>query len=336
MKLFGQLPLEDLEHLGNITSELIRENRNTNFVIIGASGFIGRWLTTYFTYLQMNAEFLGTLSLVVRNSKSLSEIQEKSLSGHLKIIEANGLNSTSFLHLNSNRIVVFFAASSTSMAKVENLDAISPSLELAKTVVHHLPKGELSFIHLSSGGIYDPEARKLLGIPRNYKTQLQSNNSYISEKISLEKWSTEQLLTSQFSALNPRLFSFYGPGLQLDRHFAIGEFIKRARRNLALEVIGNPANRRTYLHPRDAILQLLFQCRVGVPLHTQIGSANPITIQETANLIAKLNGVEVRILGSEENEIDHYVPLDVPITREKDFEQGLEQWCNWLSHGLIN
>lgn len=118
MKLFGKIPLEDLENLGDQTSEQMRDNRHTNFVVVGASGFLGRWLATYFTYLKMNGEFLGTLSLVVRNRDSLAEFREIHSAGLLKIIEVNSLNPVSFEHLNLNRTIVFFAASSTSTAKL--------------------------------------------------------------------------------------------------------------------------------------------------------------------------------------------------------------------------
>ncbi len=334
MKLFGKLPLEDLENLGDQTSEQIRDNRHTNFVVVGASGFLGRWLATYFTYLKMNGEFLGTLSLVVRNRDSLAEFREIHSAGLLKIIEVNSLNPVSFEHLKLNRTIVFFAASSTSTAKLKKENVNSPALQLAETVTGYLPKGEISFIHLSSGGIYEPGARQLLGIPKHFKTQLESDNAYVHEKIMLENWTTAQGLKNRFTALNPRLFSFYGPGLQLDRHFAIGEFIERARRGLPVEIVGNPRNRRSYLHPRDAVGQLLLQCNAGIPLHTQIGSTNPVTIEEVGKIIADLHGVEFRILESDYGNVDHYVPLDVPKSREKNFEQGLIQWSNWLSAGL--
>lgn len=336
MKLFGQLPLEDFEQIGYLTTELIRENRNTNFIIVGASGFLGRWLSTYFAYMQLNAEFLGTLSLIVRDKNTLAELLDLPESNCQKIIEVGSLNSSSFQHLNPNRTIVFFAASSTSTAKLEKEDAINPVLLLAEDIIRHLPSLEITFIHLSSGGIYQTGARKLSGIPRNYKTLSESHNYYINEKILLENWSEKLSLKTHCFTLNPRLFSFYGPGLQIDRHFAIGEFMERARRGLPVEVTGNPINRRAYLHPRDAIYQLLLQCTDNFPHHTQIGSANSITIQDTAQLIANLHGVKFRVLGTEENPIDHYVPLDVPKIAEKDFELGLKQWSNWLSQRLIN
>ena len=336
MKLFGRLPLEDLEVLGNQTSKQIRENRYTNFVVVGASGFLGRWLATYFTYLQVNGEFLGTLSLVVRNRASIAEFRDMNSAKQLKIIEVDSLNPNSFEHLNSNRTVVFFAATSTSTARLKKELATSPALQLAETVTGYLPKGEISFIHLSSGGIYEPGARQLLGVPKDFKTQLESNNAYIHEKILLENWSTKQSSKNQFASLNPRLFSFYGPGLQLDRHFAISEFLERAQRGLPVEIVGNPRNRRSYLHPRDAVGQLLLQCKAGIPLHTQIGSMKVVTIGEVGKIIADLHGVDFRILESENKKVDHYVPLDIPNFLEKDLEQGLKQWSDWISKGLVN
>jgi nucleoside-diphosphate-sugar epimerase len=336
MELFGLLPLEDLEYVCNLASELISENRYANFVVVGASGFLGRWLSTFLTYLQVNAEFLGTLSLVVRNRQSLAEFKEMHSFGKQKIIEVNSLNSESFNHLNLNRTIVFFAASSTSTARLRKEDGQSSALHLAQCVVRHLPREKISFIHLSSGGIYEPGARLLSGIPKYFKTQQESDNAYIHEKILLENWTSELTLKNQISVLNPRLFSFYGPGLQLDRHFAIGEFLERARRGLPIEVNGNPSNRRSYLHPRDAIWQLLLQCIEGTPVHTQIGSTNVVTIEKVGRIMANLLGVEFRIMDCGNSEVDHYVPLDVPNAIEKDFEQGIRQWNEWLNKRLIS
>ncbi len=336
MELFGKLPLEDLEELGNLTRELIRENRYTNFIVVGASGFLGRWLATYFAFMRINAEFLGTLSLLVRNSDKMAEFRDMPQSALQMLIEVDGVNSESFRHLNTDRVVVFFAASSTSSATKKKEDTSSNALQVAETIFKHLPKQAITFVHLSSGGVYELGARQLQAVPKNYKTQADSDNPYISEKISLERWSTSLSLTGHLTAKNPRLFSFYGPGLQLDRHFAIGEFMEKGRRGLPIEIVGNPSNRRSYLHPRDAVWQLLLQCKSDDPIYTQIGSYNAITVSDAGKLIADLHGVDFRVLPRNGTLIDHYVPSDVPKAVEKDFEHGLRQWSHWLNKGLLS
>jgi len=331
MKLFGSLPLEDIEILSKSTAIILEENQRSNIVVIGATGFIGRWLATYFTYMQLKGDFLGTLSLIVRDASKIMELQ--SLPGLLphKVIQINELSRQSFKHLNSERVVVFFAASSTSSTQLKSEDTSNSAVLIAEKVISQLPDVPTIFIHLSSGGVYESKARTLSAIPAGHRTLTTSESSYITEKISLESWAKEQSALGRFVARNPRLFSFYGPGLQLDRHFAIGEFMARARNGLPIQINGNPSNMRSYLHPIDAIFQLLMQCQTLNPVYSQLGSANSMTILNAGETIAKEFGVPLQVSKSPELKVDNYVPQDVPRLIEKDFEEGINQWSRWLN-----
>jgi dTDP-glucose 4,6-dehydratase len=336
MQLFGRLPLENFKALRVSTEDLIEENLYTNFVIIGASGFLGRWIATYLKFLQQNGDFLGTLSLIVRDPMKLSEFRDMSNSKLERIIPTKNLDSMSFSHLNSNRVVVIFAASSTSAVNIKLEGGGNEGIQLAEKVVALLPSRNITFVHLSSGGIYQPEARELGAIPREHRTQAASSDLYINEKISLENWSRSQSELGVLIARNPRLFSFYGPGLQLDRHFAISEFMGKARKRLPILITGNPANMRSYLYPTDAILQLLLQCRIQDPVYTQIGSANPMTIYKAGETIAREFGVSIEISDKASPAIDNYVPDDIPSAPEKNFNQGIKEWARWLDTGGLD
>jgi dTDP-glucose 4,6-dehydratase len=336
MKLFGCLPLEDFEALSESTAELIRDNRHSNIVVIGASGFIGRWLATYFTFMQLNGEFLGTLNLLVRDERKVMEFQNIPGLTARKVIRIDTLSAGCFNHFNSERVVVIFAASSTLTSTMKSDTKDHAGVQLAERVVSFLPEDNVTFVHLSSGGVYQSEARGLDVITRENRTQCASTNPYIEEKIALEKWSQNQSELGRFTARNPRLFSFYGPGLQLDRHFAVGEFMNKARAGLPILITGNPANRRSYLYPTDAIFQLLLQCRIQDPAHTQIGSANPMTILSASETIAKEFGVQVEISDNPNPTLNNYVPNDVPKTAEKNFDQGVNEWARWLDVNRFN
>ena len=336
MKLFGRLPLEDFKLLSISTKNLIYENLYTNFVIIGASGFLGRWIATYLKFMQLNGDFRGTLSLIVRDSNKVREFRDLPSSPFERIIPIETLDSKSFRHLNSDRVVVIFAASSTLTATIKSDTRDHVGVQLAEKVVSFLPDGNVTVVHLSSGGIYQSEARGLDVIPRENRTQCASTNPYIDEKITLENWSRNQSELGRFTARNPRLFSFYGPGLQLDRHFAIGEFMNKARAGLPILITGNPANKRSYLYPTDAIFQLLLQCRIQEPAHTQLGSANPMTILRASEIIAKEFGVQLEISDNPSQTLNNYVPNDVPKTVERNFDQGIKEWARWLDTSGLN
>lgn len=335
MELFGQLPRRDLEDLAELTGNLVQDNRTSNFVVIGASGFLGRWLSTFFTFLQVNGEIKGTVNYVVRDASKVLELEYPSNPSLRRVIQVDNLDTRSFSHLTEDRVLVFFAATSTNTS-ARNLLFPEPHTYLAEKVVSCLPQANLTFIHLSSGGVYAPSARQLSSIPKEYKLQDYATDFYTKEKLELEMWSNELEKQGRLIARNPRLFSFYGPGLQLDRHFAVGEFMARGRSQQDIRIKGNPENLRSYLYPTDAIFQLLLQTNIEGPIYSQVGSSNSITIAEAGGAIAKMYGVKLEISSQQEAVIDNYVPQDVPKLGEVNFDHGLNRWRQWLDYVNLN
>ena len=336
MELIGNLPQSDLEELASLTSEILQDNQSVNFVIIGASGFLGSWLSAYFALMQMSGEFRGTLSLLVRDLSKISKLALKMKSPKFRVILIRDLDVNSFDHLTEDRVVVFFAATSTNITLSESKKPFGSTTILAENVISLLPKENLTVIHLSSGAVYSPQARSLKVVPKGFETQNVGSDFYTQEKINMENWLNGQESCGRLKAKNPRLFSFFGPGLQLDRHFAIGEFMASGKSLNEIIIRGNPENLRSYLYPTDAIWQLLLQTKSGGPSHTQVGSAQSTTIAEAGFEIASMYGVKFIISERHTEEIDHYVPEDVPTFEIVNFSEGLNRWRRWLNYSQEN
>jgi|688.fasta_scaffold97493_3 nucleoside-diphosphate-sugar epimerase len=330
MKLFGNLPEEDLLHLAITSKETLQELESVNFIVVGASGFFGNWISTFLAYLSFNGIFKGTITLILRNPGKIQDLRKISNSHKLHILDSNSLEAVNFSHLNSNRTVILFAATSTSMSGKEISIETESSLNLAKKITFQLAENKPTFVHLSSGGLYHPKARLEVSIPADYDLQLKSKDSYIQEKASLERWSIEQHEKGVIVSRNPRLFTFYGPGLQLDRHFVISEFMARGIAGLPILITGNPNNLRSYLYPSDSLLQIFRQCLVQEPEFTQIGSSVPRTIFDVAKYVAEEFKVPLRIVSNNVKVFDNYIPADVPLTPERDIRDGIKKWRIWL------
>jgi len=334
MRLFGVLPEDDLETLAASFSANFRELKDVNFIVVGATGFLGKWISTFLVFLQSNSMFSGTLTMVVRDPKKLNELIQSAKAEKCRVVFSDAISKESFSHLQESRTIIIFAATNTSSSGVEIQSGHNKGTFLAERIVAALPSVPITFVHLSSGGVYLPESRQLEKIPANFQAQTSTKDEYLSEKLALEHWKPPQNRKEPIILRNPRLFAFYGPGLQLDRHFAIAEFMRRGLETKTILIKGNPSNLRSYLYPTDAINQIFEQCLVSEPFYSQVGSCNPTSILSVAHVIAQEFGVEVEIPISTELSWDNYVPQDVPENEEKNFISGISLWSNWLKLGF--
>lgn len=92
-----------------------------------------------------------------------------------------------------------------------------------------------------------------------------------------------------------RCFSFAGPHLPLDLHYAFGNFIANAVRKQAIVIQGDGMDRRSYLYIGDAIawlLRMLLEPRNSI---YNVGSDRDVSISELANKIAQRSGHDLPV-----------------------------------------
>ena len=115
-----------------------------------------------------------------------------------------------------------------------------------------------------------------------------------------------------------RLFAFSGRHLPLDRHFAIGNFVRDALESRDIEVRGSGSAVRSYLDGRDLAHWLLkaLDSPLAIDRIIHVGSEVSTTICELAELVANRAGeilgsrpnVQIRGVTSALDGYDRYVP----------------------------
>jgi nucleoside-diphosphate-sugar epimerase len=127
--------------------------------------------------------------------------------------------------------------------------------------------------------------------------------------------------------ISTRCFAFVGPGLPLDAHFAIGNFIRDALDGTPIHLTSNGDPLRSYLYGGDLavwLLVLLIEADGGSVFN--VGSGYPTTILDLAARVRDLVNPQLEVrpgakrLGEERN---YYVPC---VDHAKTL--GLEAWTD--------
>jgi dTDP-glucose 4,6-dehydratase/UDP-glucose 4-epimerase len=132
-----------------------------------------------------------------------------------------------------------------------------------------------------------------------------------------------------------RCFTFSGPGMPLDLHYALGNFIRQARSGQDILILGDGQDVRSYMHLGDMALWLLtILTRVVEPQSKElfnVGSDKRITIQNLAALVAqRVNPTaSIHILGAKKtNKSGHLNAAYIPSIQKARASLGLDVWTS--------
>lgn len=151
-------------------------------------------------------------------------------------------------------------------------------------------RGVRNFLFTSSGVVYHP-----VGDAPVSEASFQAPPTHDPATALGQAKRAAEFLCSHYAARNgwhlglARCFSFVGPGLPLDIHYAIGNFIAQALANRPITVQSDGLALRSYLYTGDLVLWLL-TLLLGGPggRPCNVGSDEAITIGDLAHLVRDL------------------------------------------------
>jgi dTDP-glucose 4,6-dehydratase len=113
-----------------------------------------------------------------------------------------------------------------------------------------------------------------------------------------------------FDVAIARCFSFVGPYLPRDQHFAIGNFIESGLKGNSIVVKANHPVYRSYLYADDLVSWLMIILKSAVPSCpiVNVGSDQEILIIDLAAMVGSYFGVKVCYPKQDNEVIDRYVP----------------------------
>jgi dTDP-glucose 4,6-dehydratase len=194
-----------------------------------------------------------------------------------------------------------------------------------------------SVLHTSSGAVYGRQLfseRNQLEI--DAKSELDLDTNYSKAKVSTEILLNDLNTNSIAKVSNPRLFAFAGPRIELNEHFAIGNFVRDGLNGEKIHVKGNPSTIRSYLYPTELTSWLIKLMISPSSENINIGSEISYSMTELATMVSNLTSKKGVLFANQNSEASIYVPSTInaqeilKVTEKVCLEIGLERWIRWL------
>jgi nucleoside-diphosphate-sugar epimerase len=170
---------------------------------------------------------------------------------------------------------------------------------------------------ISSGAVYGPQPLDVMHQPDDSQlacSTLLPSSAYGEGKRVMELMGTLLQQRTGIESVVARCYAFSGPGLPLDGHYAMGNFVRDALFGNEILVQGDGSALRSYLHGADLAVWLLYLLTHGAAGQSyNVGSEESMSIKELALQVRDVLAPHkpVRILKSEEvdmSERQRYVP----------------------------
>lgn len=283
-----QIEKEDLELIRHKTSDEIWSNfQNQSIFITGGTGFIGCWLVEALVYVNQVLGLNISITLLSRNPERFqNEIPHLGYAPEISLIKGDVTNLTA---ISGRYDTIIHAATDVTHPKDDQLAVFNDIKTGTDQVLALARRSNTSrFLLTSSGAIYGRQPPEQLQFNESFlgSPELNSANSAYGLAKRYSEWAVN--LEHQRTGLDTniaRCFTFVGPYMPLEAHFAIGNFIEDCISKRNIHIAGDGTPYRSYLYAADLIIWLFTILIKGDNSPYNIGSDNAISILNLAKKI---------------------------------------------------
>ena len=321
----------DLDYVLEHTKDLWNEIRGNRLFITGGTGFFGSWLLESFLWANEKLNLNASALVLTRDFKAFSNklphiANNSSIKFHIGDVRDFTFPEGTFSH-------IIHAAATSAVATFNNEDPLVKFDTVVGGTRHTLDFAvqchAKKFLLTSSGAAYGKQPPNMTHIPEDYcgaPDPLDLNSSWGESKRVAEFLCTYYSKRYGFETTIARCFSFVGPYLPLDIHYAIGNFIGDALNGDPIIVKGDGTPYRSYLYAADLAIWLWTILLKGKPGRVyNVGSEEGITIAELADLVAQCCDTPVQVRITQTSALDKPPDRYLPSTKQTRQECGVRQ-----------
>ena len=296
------LPRQDLDLILSHTGALWEQARGKTFFLTGATGFFGIWLLE--SLLHANRQFnLGITALVLtRNPRRFARNYPHIANDDGIGLVAGDIRTCSFPRKKISAIIhgATTSATETFHGQPSLLKFDTVALGTRRILDYALQSQAKSFLLISSGAVYGPQPNNRNGVSE--KCLLAPDPLSPDAALGISKRVAEFFCGDFFreQGLNitiARCFSFLGPLLPLNLHYAAGNFLRDTLQHRDITIRGDGNAIRGYMYTADLAAWLWTILFAGQPGRVyNVGSDHAVTIRELAVITAQIVHPKSRVI----------------------------------------
>ena len=341
------IPGGDLEAMLAEGAGLWQYLRGARIFITGGTGFFGGWLLESLLHANEKLCLQAEATVLTRDEAAFLKDRPHLAASAAVRFHRGDVRSFAFPQGRYSHIIHAATAASA------RLNAEDPGL-MRDTIVQGTRRvlefagacGAQRLLFTSSGAVYGKQPEAMTHIPEDFAaTHDAAPSAYAEGKRTAEALCADFSRRHGLRTLIARGFAFVGPGLPLDTHFAIGNFIRDAIAGRPIEVRGDGTTYRSYLYGADLAVWLwtiLLRGESGRPYN--VGSERRVHMLELARIVARVLKPELAIHVAQSAQPgkppEQYVPstlrarTELGLRETVALEDAIRRTAQWAAGGL--
>lgn len=320
------LPEADIAHaLGLFDPSAWQALRGQRIFMTGGTGFVGKWLLATLFEADRRHRLGIEVIVLTRDPDSFATASpDLATAAGLRLVKGD---VRELLPAGERVNMVIHAATDVGATNTP-MDTFDTCVQGTRRVLEFATNaGATDFLLVSSGAVYGAQPPELAAVPESYAgapDPLLTASAYGEGKRAAEWLTSAHSAAHGLRAVVARCFAFVGPHLPLDKHFAIGNFMRDAlaRRPIVIQGDGSPF--RSYLHAADMagwLWKILLSGKAGVAYN--VGGKEALTIADLARRVSRVLGSDEPVVVSSAPEPGRAAPRYVPDVSKALSELGL-------------
>jgi nucleoside-diphosphate-sugar epimerase len=330
----GDALAADRDHVLARTERVWAELRGARVLVTGGTGFVGCWLLESLRWANQCLDARVDAVVLTRDPDGFSLRRPHLATAPGVRLQAGDVRKFEVAGEAFSHVVHGAASADAALYTREPLAMLETIVEgTRRTLECAALLGGATVLLISSGAVYGRQPPDLANVPEEFggaPDPLDVTQVYAEGKRSAELIGALYARQAGLQVKVARLFAFVGPYLPLDRHFAVGNFIRDRLSGGPVAIAGDGTPFRSYLYGADLAVWLWTILLRGASCRPyNVGSARALSIAEVAQTVAEALPPAVAVTRAQVPRSGVPAERYVPDTSRAHSELGLEEWISF-------